>query len=291
MDQPGAELARDVVACPGADTCNLAVTQSRGLGAASATRSRPRAWPRSAGCASTSRAAPTAAASTTPPTSASSAPSAGPTAARPRLPDAAGRLRGRGAQSTSARRRCACRQGGPEATVRVVRRFADERVAGESFREWMDRGGRGQGLGAELKELDVFPTPEEGPEFYVDYDETGPYEAEVGSAEGGECGVGVGMSFLVEPPALPVPQLHDEELAELNAEFEGWPAPKIIQWASTPSRRTSAWPPRCRTPSSSTWPPRSTRPSRSSSSTPATTSPRRSRPSRRCASATASTSG
>src|SRR4029453_10248917 len=34
MAQPGAELARDVVACPGADTCNLAVTQSRGLGAA-----------------------------------------------------------------------------------------------------------------------------------------------------------------------------------------------------------------------------------------------------------------
>jgi sulfite reductase (ferredoxin) len=31
MASPGAELARDVVACPGADTCNLAVTQSRGL--------------------------------------------------------------------------------------------------------------------------------------------------------------------------------------------------------------------------------------------------------------------
>src|SRR5438270_9077419 len=31
MAQPGAELARDVVSCPGADTCNLAVTQSRGL--------------------------------------------------------------------------------------------------------------------------------------------------------------------------------------------------------------------------------------------------------------------
>ena len=39
------------------------------------------------------------------------------------------------------------------------------------------------------------------------------------------------MSFLVEPPALPVPLLHDEELAELNAEFERLPAPKIIQWA------------------------------------------------------------
>ncbi|MCZ7525346.1 MAG: nitrite/sulfite reductase [Acidimicrobiia bacterium] len=31
MATPGAELARDVVSCPGADTCNLAVTQSRGL--------------------------------------------------------------------------------------------------------------------------------------------------------------------------------------------------------------------------------------------------------------------
>jgi len=39
------------------------------------------------------------------------------------------------------------------------------------------------------------------------------------------------MSFLVEPPPLPVPALHDEELAELNVEFERLPAPKIIQWA------------------------------------------------------------
>jgi phosphoadenosine phosphosulfate reductase len=39
------------------------------------------------------------------------------------------------------------------------------------------------------------------------------------------------LSFLVEPPALPVPQLHDEELAELNKEFERLSAPKIIQWA------------------------------------------------------------
>lgn len=39
------------------------------------------------------------------------------------------------------------------------------------------------------------------------------------------------MSFLVEPPELPVPRLHDEELRELNAEFERLPAQKIIQWA------------------------------------------------------------
>ena len=68
--------------------------------------------------------------------------------------------------------------------MRVVRRFADEREAGESFREWLDEAGGAKALAAELKDLDVFPTPDEAPDFYVDYDETGPYEAEVGA---GEC--------------------------------------------------------------------------------------------------------
>ena len=35
-----------------------------------------------------------------------------------------------------------------------------------------------------LKELDEFPDPGERPDFYVDFDETGPYEAVVGA---GEC--------------------------------------------------------------------------------------------------------
>ncbi|HEX5365429.1 MAG TPA: phosphoadenylyl-sulfate reductase [Acidimicrobiales bacterium] len=39
------------------------------------------------------------------------------------------------------------------------------------------------------------------------------------------------MSFLVEPPALPVTAFHDEELAELDAEFESATAPQIIRWA------------------------------------------------------------
>jgi hypothetical protein len=34
-----------------------------------------------------------------------------------------------------------------------------------------------------LKDLDVFPTPEENPDFYVDFDETGPYVSEVGESE------------------------------------------------------------------------------------------------------------
>ena len=42
----------------------------------------------------------------------------------------------------------------------------------------------GERVGEQLKELDEFPTPDEDPDFYVDFDETGPYVAEVGD---GEC--------------------------------------------------------------------------------------------------------
>ena len=72
----------------------------------------------------------------------------------------------------------------PEAVVRVVRRFNDERPAGESFATWLARSGGASAVGATLAELDAFPTPEDGPDFFVDYDETGPYVADVGD---GEC--------------------------------------------------------------------------------------------------------
>jgi len=71
----------------------------------------------------------------------------------------------------------------PEATVRVVRRFAGERTAGESFRSWLDRSGGVKEVAAELKELDQFPLPDESPAHYVDFDETGPYVAEIGDSE------------------------------------------------------------------------------------------------------------
>ena len=71
-----------------------------------------------------------------------------------------------------------------EATVRVVGRFANERVAGEVFVQWMERVGGPAAVAAELKDLDVWPTPEERPDYYMDFDETGPYVAEVGA---GEC--------------------------------------------------------------------------------------------------------
>ena len=71
----------------------------------------------------------------------------------------------------------------PEATVRVVRRFNDERQAGESFRSWIDRSGGVQAITDGLRDLDEFPTPEEGPDYYVDFGETGPYVAETGESE------------------------------------------------------------------------------------------------------------
>ena len=70
-----------------------------------------------------------------------------------------------------------------EAVVRVVEQFAGERDAGETFGHWLDRVGGAEAVGKTLVDLDVFPTPEEAPDMYVDFDETGPYEAMVGDSE------------------------------------------------------------------------------------------------------------
>jgi sulfite reductase (ferredoxin) len=185
MAQPGAELARDVVTCPGADTCNLAVTQSRGLGAAIGAKLEEEGLAEVgglrvniSGCTNSCGQHHTADIG---------------------FFGAERRAHGRSAPGyqmllggyvgdeqihfgDKALRLPA--RSAPEATARVVRRFAAERRAGESFRAWIDRAGGAKTIAAQLKDLDQFPTPEEGPEFFVDYDETGPYEAEVGA---GEC--------------------------------------------------------------------------------------------------------
>jgi sulfite reductase beta subunit-like hemoprotein len=185
MAQPGAELVRDVVACPGADTCNLAVTQSRGLAAAIGARLEEEGLAEVgglrvniSGCTNSCGQHHTA--------------DIGFFGAERRAhgrsaPGYQMLLGGYVGQEKVHFGDKALRlpaKGAPEATVRVVRRFADERTAGESFREWMDRAGGAKGIASALKDLDEFPAPDEGPQFYVDYDETGPYEAEVGV---GEC--------------------------------------------------------------------------------------------------------
>jgi sulfite reductase (ferredoxin) len=184
MADAGAELARDVVACPGADTCNLAVTQSRGLAKAIGERLEEEGLAEVggiriniSGCTNS--------------------------CGQHHASDigffgAERRADGRSAPGyqmllggyvgdeqihfgDKALRLPA--KNAAEAAVRVVRRYADERAAGETFRAWLDRSGGVSGVAAPLKQLDAFPSFAENPDFYVDFGETGPYVAEIGASE------------------------------------------------------------------------------------------------------------
>ena len=184
MAEEGAELVRDVVACPGADTCNLAVTQSRGLAKAigdaldaeglgtigglrinisGCTNSCGQHHASDIGFFGAERRA-----------NGRSAPGyqmlLGGYVGQERMHfgDKALRLPAKAAAN---------------AAVRVVRQFNDERTAGESFRGWLERSGGAAAIGATLKDLDEFPEYDEDPDFYVDFDETGPYSAEIGESE------------------------------------------------------------------------------------------------------------
>jgi sulfite reductase (ferredoxin) len=185
MANPGAELARDVVSCPGADTCNLAVTQSRGLAADidkaledNGLADIPGVRINISGCTNScgqhhisdigffglerrahGRSAP---------------------GYQMLLGGRVGAMQidfGEKAVKLPAK-------SASEAVVRVVGRFAGERAAGETFADWLARSGGAREVGVALKDLDEFPEPDVAPEFYVDFDETGPYVADVGD---GEC--------------------------------------------------------------------------------------------------------
>jgi sulfite reductase (ferredoxin) len=185
MARPGAELVRDVVTCPGADTCNLAVTQSRGLGAAIGERLEEEGLAEVGGLRiNISGCTNSCGQHHTSDIGFFGAERRANGRSAPGYQMLLGGFVGDEKVHFGDKALRLPAKNAAEATVRVVRRFADERLAGESFRGWMDRAGGAKALAAELKELDHFPLPDEAPGFYVDYDETGPYEAEVGV---GEC--------------------------------------------------------------------------------------------------------
>jgi sulfite reductase (ferredoxin) len=185
MAEPGAELVRDVVTCPGADTCNLAVTQSRGLGAAIGDRLEEEGLAELGGLRiNISGCTNSCGQHHTSDIGFFGAERRAHGRSAPGYQMLLGGYVGQEQIHFGDKALRLPAKNAPEAAVRVVRRFSDERTAGESFRDWMERAGGAKSIAAELKELDVFPTPDDGPEFYVDYDETGPYEAEVGA---GEC--------------------------------------------------------------------------------------------------------
>ena len=184
MAEPGAELARDVVACPGADTCNLAVTQSRGLADAIGARLDEEGLSEVggirfniSGCTNSCGQHHIA------DIGFSGAERRAHGQSAPGYTMLLGGYVGEAQIHFGERALRLPAKNAPEAAARVVRRFNDERQAGESFRGWIDRSGGVATLAAELKELDEFPTPDAAPDFYVDYGETGPYVAEVGDSE------------------------------------------------------------------------------------------------------------
>ncbi len=184
MAEPGAELARDVVACPGADTCNLAVTQSRGLASAIGEALE------AAGLAEVDGVRTNISGCTN-------------SCGQHHISDigffgAERRAHGKSApgyqlllggyvgQEQAVFGQKALRlpaKAAPQAAVRLIGRFSEERQYGESFQSWLERSGGAKEVAATLKDLDEFPEPDSNPEFYVDYGETGPYEAVIGDSE------------------------------------------------------------------------------------------------------------
>ncbi len=184
MASPSAELVSDVVACPGADTCNLAVTQSRGLADAIEKELHAEGLAEVGGLRINISGCPNSCGQHhVADIGFQGAERRAHGKSAPGYTMLLGGFVGQERIEFGERATRLPAKAAPQAVVQVVRRFNDERTAGESFRGWIDRSGGIATLGAELKRLDHFPTPEEGPDFFVDYDETGPYIPEIGESE------------------------------------------------------------------------------------------------------------
>jgi len=184
MARPGAELARDVVACPGSDTCNIAITQSRGLAKAIGEALEDEGLAEVGGVRINISGCTNSCGQ-------HHAADIGLFGAERRahgqsLPGYQLLLGGYVGEEQIHFGQKALRlpaKNAPEGVARVVRRFAGERSAGESFRAWLDRVGGASAVADGLRDLDVVPTPDEAPEFFVDFDETAPFVADVAESE------------------------------------------------------------------------------------------------------------
>lgn len=184
MARPGAELARDVVACPGADTCNIAVTQSRGLAKAIGDKLEEEGLAEIGGVRINISGCTNSCGQ-------HHASDIGFFGAERRahgksLPGYQMLLGGYVGEEQIHFGEKALRvpaKAAPEAVARVVRRFAAERSAAETFEGWLTRSGGAVAVADGLRDLDEIPMPDASPEFFVDYDETGPFSGEVGDSE------------------------------------------------------------------------------------------------------------
>jgi sulfite reductase (ferredoxin) len=184
MARPGAELARDVVACPGADTCNIAVTQSRGLASAIGEKLEEEGLAEVGGVRINISGCTNSCGQ-------HHASDIGFFGAERRahgksLPGYQMLLGGYVGEEQIHFGEKALRlpaKNAPEGAARVIRRFNDERTAGETFQGWLARSGGATAVADGLRDLDNVPLPDDDPDFFVDYGETGPFSGEVGDSE------------------------------------------------------------------------------------------------------------
>jgi sulfite reductase beta subunit-like hemoprotein len=184
MARPGAELARDVVACPGADTCNIAVTQSRGLAKSIGDKLEEEGLAEVGGVRINISGCTNSCGQ-------HHASDIGFFGVERRahgksLPGYQMLLGGYVGEEQIHFGEKALRvpaKAAPEAVARVVRRFAAERSAAETFQGWLARSGGATAVADGLRDLDEIPLPDVAPDFFVDYDETGPFSGEVGESE------------------------------------------------------------------------------------------------------------
>ena len=184
MARPGAELSRDVVACPGSDTCNIAVTQSRGLAKAIGEQLEEEGLAEIGGVRiNISGCTNSCGQHHTSDIGFFGAERRAHGRSAPGYQMLLGGYVGQEQVHFGEKALRLPAKAAPAAAVRVIRRFADERGAGETFRDWMDRSGGATAIAEGLKDLDFFPAPEDAPEYYADFDETGPFVAEIGESE------------------------------------------------------------------------------------------------------------
>ena len=184
MASPGAELARDVVACPGADTCNLAVTQSRGLAKAITERLEQEGLAEVggiriniSGCTNSCgqhHASDIGFFGAERRTGGLSAPG---------YQLLLGGYVGQDQMHFGQKVLRLPAKNVPEAAVRVIRRYAEERHPAENLHDWLGRVGGPEHLAAELEDLDRYPTFRDDPSYYTDYGETELYTATIGDSE------------------------------------------------------------------------------------------------------------
>jgi sulfite reductase (ferredoxin) len=185
MDLARAEKSGDVVSCPGAETCNLAITSSRGLADAVTDALTEAGLHEVEGLRINISGCPNACGQHT----SADLGFAGMARRDPSGNEApgyrvyVGAAVGEGGVKFGHYVTKVPARKAPEVAVSLVGRYAVEREQGERFSDWVARTGA-DALKADLKPFDAMPSMEEDPAFYTDFGMSRQFEVILGK---GEC--------------------------------------------------------------------------------------------------------